>query len=253
MNIKGLLIDLDGTLYSDDGPIEGAGEALYRLKSSGVVVRFVTNTTRKPRGVVHEKLLLLGLDIEVGEILTPARIAARLIGARTCFLLAEESLREDLDGVRLTKESPDYVLVGDLGEGFTYGRLNEAFRFLARGAGLLALQKNRYWSTGGSLSLDAGPFVAALEYAAGKQARVVGKPEKNFFDLALREMELDPGEVAMVGDDPGSDVAGAKSAGMFGIQVKTGKYRAGDEKKADLAVESFARLPEALGLRKGGT
>ena len=171
-----------------------------------------------------------------------------MIGAHTCFPLVEESIHEDLDEVRLTKESPDYVLVGDLGEGFTYGRLNEAFRFLVQGAELLALQKNRYWSTGGSLSLDAGPFVTALEYAAGKRARVVGKPEKCFFELALQEMELEPGEVAMVGDDPESDVAGAKSAGIFGVQVKTGKYRAGDEEKADLAVESFARLPEAFGL-----
>ena len=248
MNIKGLLVDLDGTLYSDDEPIEGAGEALDQLKTSGIAVRYVTNTTRKPRSGIHEKLLSLDLDIEVEEILTPARIAARLIGAHTCFPLVEESIHEDLDEVRLTKESPDYVLVGDLGEGFTYGRLNEAFRFLVQGAELLALQKNRYWSTGGSLSLDAGPFVAALEYAAGKRARVVGKPEKCFFELALQEMELEPGEVAMVGDDPESDVAGAKSAGIFGVQVKTGKYRAGDEEKADLAVESFARLPEAFGL-----
>ena len=248
INIEGLLVDLDGTLYSDDGPIEGAGEALDQLKSSGVAVRYVTNTTRKPRREIHEKLLSFAFEVSEEEIITPARLAARLIGPHTCFLLAEEAIREDLDGVRLTKESPDYVLVGDLGEGFTYGRLNEAFRFLAQGAELLALQKNRYWSTDGSLSLDAGPFVVALEYASGKQARVLGKPEKDFFDLALQEMELEPGEVAMVGDDPESDVAGAKSAGMFGIQVKTGKYRPGDEKKADLAVESFARLPEALGL-----
>ena len=248
MNIKGLLVDLDGTLYTDDEPIEGAGEALTHLIDAGLIIRYVTNTTRKPRSAIHGRLASLGFDVEEEEILTPARVAAFIIGGRACFPLVDETLHEDLRGARITDESPDFVLVGDLGEGFTYQRLNEAFRVLMEGAELLALQKNRYWSTGGALSLDAGPFVAALEYASGKAATVVGKPEESFFRFALEEMELQPGEVAMVGDDPESDVAGAQAAGLYGIQVETGKYRPQDEGEPDLTVESFARLPAALGM-----
>ncbi|MGF1471585.1 MAG: TIGR01458 family HAD-type hydrolase [Rubrobacteraceae bacterium] len=248
MNIKGLLVDLDGTLYSDDDPIDGAREAVEHLKSSGVGIRGVTNTTRKPRREVYEKLLAFGFDIEEDEILTPARVAALLIEDRACSALVDESLLEDLGEARITNAEPDYVLVGDLGEGFTYERLNDAFRLLTDGAELLALQKNRYWSTAGKLALDAGPFVAALEYASGKRATVVGKPEESFFRLALEDMGLEPGTVAMVGDDPESDVAGARAAGLYGIQVKTGKYRPEDQGDPDLIVESFAWLPEALGL-----
>lgn len=243
-----MLIDLDGTLYADGEPIDGAREALKRLKTSGLVIRYVTNTTRKPRSAVHERLRTVGFDIEEGEILTPARVAARLIGDRSCLPMVDESLLEDLDDIRSTEDCPDFVLVGDLGEKFTYQRLNEAFRQLMAGADLLALQKNRYWSTGGKLSLDAGPFVAALEYASGKLATVVGKPEVSFFRLALEEMHLGRDEVAMVGDDAESDVEGAQAAGLYGIQVKTGKYRPGDEGNADLTVESFARLPDYLKL-----
>lgn len=248
MNIKGLLIDLDGTLYADDQPIEGAVGALTRLKSSGFVTRYVTNTTRKPRSAVYERLISLGFDVEEDEVLTPARVATRLIEPRSCFPMVNDALLEDLHDVTLTKELPDIVLIGDLGEEFTYHRLNEAFQMLMDGAELLALQKNRYWSTGGELSLDAGSFVVALEYAAGKSATVVGKPEESFFRIALEDMELEAGEVAMIGDDPESDVAGARAAGLYGIQVKTGKYRSGDGGEADLSIESFARLPEALDL-----
>ena len=80
------------------------------------------------------------------------------------------------------------MLVGDLGEDFTYGRLDQAFRCLMDGAELVALQRNRYWQTGRGLSLDAGPFVAALEFASGKRASVVGKPEERFFRSALYDM-----------------------------------------------------------------
>jgi FMN phosphatase YigB (HAD superfamily) len=60
------------------------------------------------------------------------------------------------------------------------------------------------------LTLDAGPFVAALEYASGKTALVVGKPEPAFFEAALRDLGREAHEVAMVGDDAESDVAGAQ-------------------------------------------
>lgn len=239
---------MDGTLYVGGEPVDGAREALDRLKSSGIAIRYVTNTTRKPRSAIHEQLSSLGFEVEEDEIFTPARTATLLIGDRSCFPLVDESLYQDLGGVRLTDNSPDYVLVGDLGEGFSYGPLNEAFQLLMEGAELLALQKNRYWRAGDGLSLDAGPFVVALEYASGKAATVVGKPEESFFRLALEEMNLKPREVAMVGDDPESDVAGARAAGLRGFQVRTGKYRSEEAGEPDLAIESFARLPEALGV-----
>jgi HAD superfamily hydrolase (TIGR01458 family) len=248
MRVRGLLVDLDGTLYVGDEPVEGAREAVGRLRASGIAVRYVTNTTRKPRRRVCEHLLALGFEVEETEVFTPARAADGLIGERSCFPLVDDSLLEDLEGVAFTEEHPDYVLVGDLGEGFTYGRLNTAFRLLMDGAQLLALQKNRYWRREDGLSLDAGPFVAALEYASGRSATVVGKPEREFFELALREMGLAPNEAAMVGDDAEADVAGAQAAGLKGIQVRTGKYRPGVEGRPDLVLESFAALPEALGV-----
>jgi HAD superfamily hydrolase (TIGR01458 family) len=247
MRVRGLLLDLDGTLYVDEAPVEGAREAVERLRSSDLALRYVTNTTRRPRRAVREHLRALGFEVEEAEIFTPARAAAGLIGERSCFPLVDESLLEDLRDITLDDDRPDFVLVGDLGEGFTYGRLNAAFRLLIDGAELLALQKNRYWRTEEGLSLDAGPFVAALEYASGKQATVVGKPERDFFRLALEDMGLEPREVAVVGDDAEADVAGAQGAGLQGILVKTGKYRPGSEGKPDLILRSVADLPEAIG------
>jgi HAD superfamily hydrolase (TIGR01458 family) len=243
-----LLVDLDGTLYVGNEPVEGAREAVDRLKSSGLALRYVTNTTRKPRREVSDHLRSLGFMFEEAEIFTPAIAAAGLIGDRSCYPLVDQSLLEDLRGVTLVEDRPDYVLVGDLGAGFTYDRLNAAFRLLADGAELLALQKNRYWRKEDGLSLDAGPFVAALEYASGKRATVVGKPERDFFRLALEDMGLESHEAAMVGDDAEADVAGAQAAGLTGILVKSGKYRPGAEGTPDLVLDSVAELPEALGI-----
>jgi phospholysine phosphohistidine inorganic pyrophosphate phosphatase len=247
MRLEGLLLDLDGTLYVGEEPVAGAREAVEALRASGIAIRYVTNTTRKPRRRVREHLLSMGFQVEEKEIFTPVRAAAGRIGASSCYALVDESLLEDLAGVAITADHPDYVLVGDLGEDFTYPRLDAAFRCLMDGAQLLALQKNRYWRTGSGLSLDAGPFVAALEYASGKRAAVVGKPEPDFFRLALEDLGLAAQGVAMVGDDAETDVAGAKRAGLIGIQVRTGKWQTGaDTSGADLVIDTIADLPQAL-------
>jgi HAD superfamily hydrolase (TIGR01458 family) len=247
MDVRGVMLDLDGTLYVGGEPVAGAREALEVLRASGFALRYITNTTRMPRRAVVERMRALGFVAEEGEIFTPAWAASRLIGGKSCLALVDESLREDLGEARLTDDSPEVVLVGDLGEGFTYARLDAAFRCLMEGAELVALQKNRYWQNRGGLSLDAGPFVAALEYASGKEAVVVGKPEQSFFRIALDDMDLEANEVAMVGDDAEADVAGAKRAGLSGIQVRTGKWRpGGDVGAADLVLDSVAALPRAL-------
>lgn len=248
MNPKGLLVDLDGTLYVGDEPVEGAREAVERLLAAGLAIRYVTNTTRKPRREVVTLLNQVGFPAHEEHVFTPAAAAAATLRGRKVHALVAEPLLEDLSGLTLTDRQPDYVLIGDLGTGFTYERLDVAFGKLMEGAELVALQKNRYWQKESGPSLDAGPFVAALEYASGKEATVVGKPERAFFEAALHELGLETGEVAMVGDDAEADVVGAKVAGLLGIQVRTGKYRPGEATDADLVVESFAKLPEALGL-----
>ncbi len=249
MDAKGLLIDLDGTLYVEGTPIPNAREALSRLEAAGVPYRYVTNTTRRPRREVVSRLRELGFPARENLVFAPASAANALLEGGRCHALVTEALFEDLADVVVDGPGPpEYVLVGDLGDGFDYARLNTAFRHLIDGAGLVALQRNRFWQEADGPSLDAGPFVAALEYASGKIATVVGKPEPAFFDAALRDLGLEAKDVAVVGDDAESDVAGARRAGLLGVQVKTGKYRPETAGEANLVLESFADLPQALGI-----
>jgi ribonucleotide monophosphatase NagD (HAD superfamily) len=90
----------------------------------------------------------------------------------------------------------------------------------------VALSRDRYFRQGERLALDAGPFVAALEYAASTTADVAGKPSPAFFAAAVESLGLAPDRsVAMVGDDLWSDVEGAQRAGLQGWLVRTGKFR----------------------------
>jgi ribonucleotide monophosphatase NagD (HAD superfamily) len=118
------------------------------------------------------------------------------------------------------------VVLGDLGERWSYALLQEAFDHLMAGAVLVALSRVRYFRLGERLALDAGPFVDALEYAASTSAEIAGKPSPAFFAAAVGSLgfPLDR-SVAMVGDDLWSDVEGAQRAGLQGWLVRTGKFR----------------------------
>ena len=252
--VEGLLLDLSGVIYVQDEAVPGAAEALDRLRSAGVPIRLVTNTTMRPRRSILERLERLGIEADPAELITPATLAASRCakaGYESVLLVVLDELREDLEGLGKKGDSVDAVIVGDLGEHWDYEVLNGAFRHLMDGAALIALQKNRYWETAEGLSLDAGPFVAALEYATGREAEVVGKPSLAFFELALGELGVSAARAAMVGDDVEADVGGAMDSGLAGVLVRTGKYRedlvrdSGIEPTA--TVDSFADVPELVG------
>ena len=228
--VKAFLIDLDGVLYVGSHPIPGARECLERMDDLGYRYRFVSNSTRRCRQSVAERLAGLGYDIPPRLIFTPPLAAIehmKRMGKKNCYLLSTKDVQRDFLQAELSivDSEADYVIVGDAAEGFTYEKLNSALGLIIDGADILALEMDRYWKQPQGLVLSAGPFVAALEYATGKKAELMGKPSRQFFQMALDDLGLEPSDVAMIGDDIHTDVLGAQEMGMQGILVRTGKYR----------------------------
>lgn len=240
MGVKGVLLDLGGVVYVGDTPLPGAVAAIGRLRQAGIGVRFLTNTTRSSRRMLLQKLRAMGMDIADEELFTPSLAARQRIereGLRP-HLLIHPALKEDF--VALPEGAREAVVVGDAGDSFSYAALNAAFRALEHGAEFLALANNRsFRDADGGLSLDAGPFVAALAFASRREPQILGKPAPDYFLSALASMGCEPGDAVMVGDDAESDVAGAMAAGLAGILVKTGKYRPGAE-------DSIVQPPSAV-------
>ncbi len=240
-NPFGVLLDIDGVLYVGDEPIAGSAEALAALRAKFAGVRLVTNTTSRSRRQVTEHLLALGFEVATGEVLTPAAMAVRHCRERefeSVELMVSDALREDLEPLQSRSSGRVEALVlGDLGAGFNERVLNHAFRLLMDGAELVALQHNRYWRRSDGLALDVGAYAAALEYATAREAVVVGKPAREFFQTAIADLGLE--RAVMIGDDVEADVGGAMAAGMPGVLVRTGKYR-------DSAVPASGVTPTAV-------
>ena len=254
IDARGVLLDLDGTVYEAGAAISGAREAIDAIRRAGLPVRFATNTTRRPRRELVDRLCGFGIDVEADEIITAPIAAVAWLAARGVHRVAPhiaEATLAEFGGFTMDDEQPEAVVIGDLGSDWTFDRLNRAFRQLQTGAHFVAMQKNRYWQTEDGLTLDAGPFVAALEYATGRDAVLVGKPSAAFFEGAAASMGLPVTDVAVAGDDINSDVRGAMAVGTRGVLVRTGKFRPADldgpGRSPDAVIPSLADLPELLG------
>ena len=250
----GVLLDLDGTVWNDEvEPYPGAAEAVSSLRDAGLPLRFVTNTTRLTREALAEMLSERGIPAVADDVLTATLAGVIWLeehGIRRVAVLLPERALPEFAGFEVVEEAPEAVIVGDLGPGWSFEVMNRAFRWLLHGAEFLALHRNRYWRTDGELVLDAGAFVAALEYATGRRATLVGKPSPVLFEAAAHSLRLAPEDLAMVGDSLRTDISGARTAGCLSVLVRTGNFDATELARApdspDLIVDSIADLPALL-------
>jgi HAD superfamily hydrolase (TIGR01458 family) len=251
-----ILLDVDGVLHVSGSPIKGAAAAVRRLRADGHRIRFVTNTTTRSRVQVGEQLQTMGIEVDESELQTTGAVAARVLSGKRVLALTMPGILDDLDGLQLVGMNVDAVLVGGADEGeetgriFSYLNLNRAFHELDAGAGLYCLHKNRWWQTSDGPRLDAGAFVAGLEYAADIEATVLGKPSTAYFAAALEALDAEPGLTWMVGDDVENDIVGAHKHGMKTLLVRTGKFRPDEVERSqvqpDGIVSSIAQLPDWL-------
>ena len=255
-SMAAILLDVDGVFHVSGLPIDGAAEAIRRLRDDGHRLRFVTNSTTRSRADLADDLRAFGVELEDEELETTPRAAARTLAGRRVLALTMAAIRTELEGVELVGEEADAVLIGGADETeetnrvFSYMNLARAFAELDAGAELYCLHKNAWWQTSRGPLLDSGAFVAGLEYAAGVEATILGKPSPAFFGAALDALDADAERTWMVGDDLEADIAGAKGCGLNAILVRTGKFR--EETlhdalvKPDAVVDSIGDVPDYL-------
>lgn len=229
--IKGVLLDLSGTVYVGSNVQLRALEAVQLLHARNIPVRYITNSSRSPRRTIWKKVQAMGLRVDEEEIFTAPQAIRDYLQEHDLspWLLVHPAIEEEF--ADLAGDKPDAVVIGDAAAAFTYDNLNHAFRLLFEGARLLGVGDNRYFREEDGMSLDAGPFIRALEYAAGSEAIILGKPSPDFFHSAAERLGCLPDETLMIGDDVFTDINGALMAGMRAALVKTGKYRPGDERQ----------------------
>jgi 4-nitrophenyl phosphatase len=241
-------LDLDGVVWLADQPIDGAAEAVRRLRSGGEPLVFVTNNSSQPVGAVEAKLAAHGIPAK-GDVITSAMAAAELVdpGERVLVCagpgVVEALTARGADPVR--DGDADAVIVG-FHLDFDYERLRIASRAVRRGARLLATNDDSSYPTPDGPIPGGGAILAAVVTATGAEPVIAGKPHAAMAELVRRRLGDDG---VMIGDRPDTDGRFAVALGYRFALVHTGVTPAGVavEPVPDLVAPDLARLVAALG------
>lgn len=234
------LFDLDGVLYRGGETVEGAPEAVARLRATGKRLAFVTNNSSRTPAAVAARLAEAGIPADVREVETSALATADLLasrGIREAFVVGEEGILEALRarGIRTldgAAERAEAVVVG-WDRTADYAKLRTASLLVERGAALVATNADASFPAADGRWPGAGALLAAIETTTGVRATVVGKPEPPILEGALSR--AGGGRPLVVGDRLDTDVLGAERLGWDSFLVLTGVTRREDLARSALA------------------
>ncbi|MDA3799304.1 MAG: TIGR01457 family HAD-type hydrolase [Kiritimatiellae bacterium] len=248
MDIKGIILDLDGTVYRGAEEIEGAADFVNSLPDLGIKYIFVTNRSNRYSSVVCEHLAEYGIHCTEENVLNTAEATTQFLGSGcSAYVIGEEPLIKTLEagGITMNDENPDYVIVS-FDRFFTYEKIKTATWLISRGAKFIATNPDPRLHIEGGIVPGTGAVVAAVEMASGQKPVYVGKPEKLIFEMALECMGVSAEESLSLGDNLQTDILAGINAGMKTALILTGaSTRADIERlgiKPTIVVESFAEL-----------
>jgi arabinose operon protein AraL len=258
-HFEGFIIDIEGVLIKGQTVIAPAPPVIKSLNELNRKIVYLSNISDLTRAEVSEKLDRLGFDIEPDQIITSAYATALFLkevypDKKNVLLVGTDSFREELinGGINVVECSSDAdtVVVG-LDTELNYNKIGEAVKAVKNGSLLVASNLAKVKLTSDGYITGPGFVVKGLEYVTGKQAVLVGKPDKFMFGLALSKLELPPKKILTIGDKLEQDIHGGKQVGTYTCLVLSGASgrndlsHEGEKNKPDYIIETIAEIIES--------
>ncbi|AGI47242.1 putative sugar phosphatases of the HAD superfamily [Thermoplasmatales archaeon BRNA1] len=225
----GFAIDMDGTVYKGDNPIPGAKEFIAELRKRGIPFRFLTNNSSHTRGFFAARLKRLGFDVTDDDVLSSTLATTRFIAdkrkGKTVRVIATPDVCKEIEvsGIQMCQTGqPDIVLL-TFDTTIDYAKINDGYHCMLAGSELIATHPDDVCPTEDSYDVDIGPFIRLYESLTGKDATVIGKPNRLMLEMAGAEMGIPPEDVVMIGDRLSTDIRMAELAGTRSILVLSGE------------------------------
>ena len=229
--LDGLVCDLDGVLYRGRAPVPGAAEAVTRLRDSGIKVVFATNNATRTVEQYVERLRAAGLEAAREDLVTSAVVTAEEVADRgwadgTVFVVGGAGIRAALTEVGMEivdgqqGRRADLVVVSGAPD-FTYDAMKTAALAVRAGSRFVATNDDLTFPAPDGLWPGAGALLAGIEAASGRRAEVMGKPHRPMMEAAGRRL-AGRARIAVVGDQPATDLAGARLMGWATVLVLSG-------------------------------
>lgn len=255
MRYSGFMIDMDGTVYKGGDLIPGATDFISALKDKGIPFVFLTNNSSHSRRYYYDKLIRMGFDVTMENVLTSNIATIRFVlserPGKRVYVVGSPDVVEEVRsaGVDVVEDDPDIVYL-TFDRTITYEKINNAYKALMKGAELIATHPDDVCPTETDYDIDIGPFIRMFEQMCQTTAVVVGKPNRLMLEMAAREMGVDPEGTVMVGDRLYTDIKMGELAGTSTILVLSGETTREDLEGSGIrpthVLDSVADIPSRL-------
>jgi HAD superfamily hydrolase (TIGR01450 family) len=210
-------------------PTPGVVDALEQLRGAGKRIAFATNNAFESGEDLVAQLWKIGIRASLQDVVTVGGAMQHLLAdtrtGRTAFVIGSPAmLRHVADAGLKVLNSTDLASRADVvvvagTTSLVYDDLRNATQAVMRGADLLATARDPNYPQPDGLWPGTGAILAAVEYATGVRAQIVGKPEPQLFTTALER--LGDGRTLVIGDRVGSDLAAAAAAQLDAALVRS--------------------------------
>lgn len=268
-HVRGVVFDLDGTVYLGEKALPGAVDSISLLRARGVRTAFVTNKPLAGAADYAAKLTGLGIPTPSDQVITSAvvlgRHLARTLPGLRYYVVGEPYLKDELRGFGLgvvdeLLDQSELAVIEPVGidavivafdRTLDYRKLNTAYQALRQGARFFATNADKACPMPSGTIPDAGATIAALEHITGRKLELLaGKPSPLIMQTALELLQVAPGECLLVGDRLETDMKMGIEAGMHTALVLTGATRREDlalsTVKPEWVLENLGELPALL-------
>ncbi|WP_413668063.1 HAD-IIA family hydrolase [Mucilaginibacter sp. Mucisp86] len=224
---QGLLIDMDGVIYSGEELIYGADKFIKHLIDNDIPFTFMTNNSQRTSLEVVRKLKRLGITVETKHVYTSAMATGKFLGDQspngTAFVLGEGGLLTSLheNGITLVDSDPEFVVLGE-GRNFTLEMVQRAVDMILAGAKFITTNRDPSPKKPGWNNLGIAATTAMIEEATGRKAFVTGKPSPVMMRSARKFLGLETAETTVIGDTMETDIQGGVQMGYKTILVLSG-------------------------------
>ena len=223
------ILDLDGCVWVGGEPTPGAIDALEELRAAGKALAFATNNAYESGEDLVAQLWKIGVRASLRDVVTVGgamqHALAETRSGRTAFVIGTPSMhRHVADAGLKVLNATDLAARAEVGvvagtTDLVYSDLRFAVQAVLRGADLVATGRDPTYPQPDGLWPGTGALLAAVEYATGRKAEIVGKPEPQLFRTALDR--LGEGRTLVVGDRVRSDLAAAAAAELDAALVQS--------------------------------
>ncbi len=221
------VLDMDGTFYLEDKPIEGAMEFLDVLKKSNRKFLFFTNNSSKSISDYIKKLTGMGVEADESNIYSSGSVTIDYLkkyrSNSKVYLIGTKSLREGFlnDGIQLTEEEPDIVVLG-FDTDLTYEKIFKGCTFIREGAEFIATHPDLNCPIKGGMMPDTGSFIKMFASSTGVEPEIMGKPFSHTVETIETATGIKRDKMVFVGDRLETDIAIGINNGATAVLVMTG-------------------------------